>query len=408
VRRLRLAIYRPHANIWFRNTVSRILRRDPIPNKYAPLLDYWLGADVELVFASCLIASPHWRGWQTRCADALELWLWRRLNHLHGARLAFSAAALGRCDVLFLMHYGNFTDETEDMAQHGCPLAEGLAALPLKKVVHLTHFPYCPATGAANLAALRPDLLVAENNLAANSAYFRQHFGHIEVPFLCLPYTAARRFECRRAFAERTNKLVVTGSITYKMQDPAFRSFFGTEELQPMRRQLYEEAASFGSEMDCLVSDLNATRVQQRPGLWRRMVRSARRISGLQPADGYYSKDIVEIYNRYTMFAVPEEVCGLPAIGFVEGMACGAAYVGRIDAMYQDIGMQPGVHYIAYDGSVNDLMAQVRRYQQDTQLTLQIAQTGCTFARERLAASRVYDQFTAQLQQLADSGRVDG
>lgn len=400
-KRLQLAIYRPHANIWFRNTVSRILRKDPIPNKYAPLLDYLLRADIELVFVSNLMPSRI-----ARVSDAMELWLWRQLNGLHGSRLACSVRSAANCDVLFLMHYGNLTFETEDVAQTGGPLSRVLRQLPVMKVVHLTHFPYCSATGSANLVALRPDLLVAENNLAANATFFQIYFSSLaKVPFACLPYTPASRFQNRRPLDQRTNKMVVTGSITYKMQDPAFRSFFDTQELQPMRRRLYEARTNFPEEMDCLVSDLDATRAQPRHGLLRRIVTMGRRLSGMEAGISYYKNDIVETYNSYTMFSVPEEVCGLPAIGFVEGMACGAAYVGLVDPMYQDLGLQPGIHYIAYDGSVADLMTQVRFHQQHPEILYRIAKAGCAFVCSQFATEVVYGRFLAQLQQMVKSGR---
>jgi hypothetical protein len=61
--------------------------------------------------------------------------------------------------------------------------------------------------------------------------------------------------------------------------------------------------------------------------------------------------NIDDEYNKYKMFINAEEVIGLPGIGFVEGMACGTAYIGLRPPMYEDIGMEDRVHYIGYDGS---------------------------------------------------------
>jgi len=243
-------------------------------------------------------------------------------------------------------------------------------------------------------------LLVAESNLAANASFFQLHFATIRAPFLRLPFTAAPRFQARRPMADRVNKMVVTGSITYKMQDPAFVEFFQTQELQPMRRQLFEAAARYTSEMDCLVSDLDATRATRRPSRLRRAWALLRRLAGVRAQADYYRRDIVETYNSYAMFAVPEEVCGLPAIGFVEGMACGSAYVGLDAPMYRDLGMVPGVHYIAYDGSIDDLMSQVRYHQQHPECTQAIAEAGRRFAQTVLAADAVYGAFIGSLRDL--------
>lgn len=401
---LRLALYRPHSNIWFRNNMGRILRRDPLPNKYAPLLDYLRQSNtVELTFISRLDG-----GLLARLSDALQLWLWCRLTGLSGIRLAWTATGVRHAQVLFLMHYGNLTYENEAVARRGATVAKALEPLPLRKVVHMTHYAYCVDTGAENLAFLKPDLLVAESNLAVHANYFRAHFSRVKAPFICLPYIAAPRFQARRPFAQRINKLVVTGSITYKMQDPAFRQFFQTQELQPMRRKLFEVAVSYEAEMDCMVSDLDSTRATSRPHRLRRTWDAFRRITGVRAQSDYYRRDIVEIYNSYAMFAVPEEVCGLPAIGVVEGMACGSAYVGVEGPMYRDLGMLPGVHYIAYDGSVEDLMAQVRYYQQHPERTEAIAAAGCALARSVLGADAVYGAFVKNLRELAGSQGCSG
>lgn len=394
---LRLALYRPHSNIWFRNNLGRILRRDLLPNKYAPLLDHLGQADaVELAFVSRLDG-----GLLARLSDALQLWLWCRLIGLEATRQVWTTKGVERAHVLFLMHYGNLTYETESVARDCATAARAIASLAVRKVVHLTHYVYCPQIGANNLATVEPDLLVAESNLAVNASFFRLHFAKIRAPFLGLPFTAAARFQARRPMSERVNKMVVTGSITYKMRDPAFVDFFQTQELQPMRRKLFEAAARYTSEMDCLVSDLDATRATNRPSRLQRARALVRRLAGQRAQAEYYRRDIVETYNTYAMFAVPEEVCGLPAIGFVEGMACGSAYVGLDAPMYRGLGMVPGVHYIAYDGSIDDLMSQVQYHQQHPERTQAIAEAGRNFAQTVLAPDVVYGAFVSALRDLA-------
>lgn len=168
-----------------------------------------------------------------------------------------------------------------------------------------------------------------------------------------------------------------------------------------MRRDLFEAADRYTSEMDCLVSDLNATRAVTRPHKLGQLVAALRKMAGVRTQAGYYKRDIVDTYNSYTMFAVPEEVCGLPAIGFVEGMACGSAYVGVDGPMYRDLGMLPGVHFIAYDGTVDDLMAQVRHHQQHPERTAAIAAAGCALAQGVLGQQAVYGAFIGTLRQLA-------
>lgn len=394
-RRLKLALYRPHSNIWFKSTVGMILRRKPLPNKYAPFLNYLLESDVDVYFTSSLIHESNLKGFLKRVFDGLELVLWCLLNKisLRQVGLIFTGESLLDKDVLFLMHYGNFTFETQDVAAKGMALAQYLAKLKIFKVVHLTHYAYCSLIGAKNLVALRPDLLVAENNLATNSSFYQKFFTSVPSRFLCLPYTPAFRFQNRKSFDQRINKLVVTGSITYKMKSPEFIEFYGVDELQPMRRKLYDLMEIYQEQMDCLISDLDASRNTKSRYTQNSLIAIVRKVFGRHMQENYYKKDIAEIYNSYAMFAVPEEICDLPAIGFVEGMACGSAFVGLDLPQYRDLGMIPGVHYISYDGTVDNLMNIVKYYQQSPDELSGIAKAGNEFVRKNFVADKVYSQF---------------
>lgn len=402
-RPLQLVLYRPHANIWFKNTVGRILKRKPLPNKYAPLLDYLLSSGVSLHLACHLGEMSTVVGLLKRLRDGFELILWCLFNQISLSKvsLVFTSASLAKKDVLLLMHYGNFTYETEALSHSGLELAHFLARVNIPKVVHLTHYAYCATSGARNLVALRPSLLVAENNLAANSLYYKKYFNQVSGFFCSLPYIPAERFQERKPLAQRINKLVVTGSITYKMKNPEFIEFYQVNELQPLRRRLYEQAGEYLEQMDCLISDLDASRATRKESTINSWHKIVNRFRGSAVQNDYYKKDIVDIYNTYTMFTVPEEICDLPAIGFVEGMACGTAYLGLRNPMYEDIGMLAGVHYITYDGTVGDLMAKVSHYQQHPEEVARIAQEGSRFVREQLNAQTIYGKFLERLQSVA-------
>ena len=74
---------------------------------------------------------------------------------------------------------------------------------------------------------------------------------------------------------------------------------------------------------------------------------------------------MVEAFNNYKMCIVGEEILGIPGIGFVEGMACGCAYLGVDSPAYRDWGLIPGEHFVAYDGSKEDLRTKIEYYQKD-------------------------------------------
>lgn len=397
-RPLRLVIYQPHREIWFKDPVRLILRGESLPHKYEQFFDALLASDIEIYFLPSMFPGLGWKQLLRHLFDPVELLLWKRLNRVPGGRIMLSKAGLHSKDAIFFMHYGNFTHEQASLAACGQALARRLADVGILKIAHLTHYAYYPEIGARNLRELGVGLVVAENDLRSNSKLFQKHFWSLEAECWRLPYAAADRFNCVTPFSERTNKLVATGSITYKMTDPEFIDFYHTDELQPLRRQLYERATEFPAEVDSLISDLNATRASGKPpeSTWRKILK---RWMQRHPQHGYYRRNIVDAYNSYTMFAVPEEVCDLPAIGFAEGMACGCAYFGLDDPMYRDLGMLPGVHYVAHDGTVEGMIARIRHYQHpDHRAELEaIAARGCELVNATLRPGIVNRAFIERL-----------
>lgn len=398
---LQIVLFRPHQEIWFKDPVRHILRGESLPHKYGPMFDALLAGGAKIHVSTFLARRPGLKGWLQYLLDPFELMLWARLNRIESGKVGFvfTRAGLRDKDVLFFMHYGNFTHEHVFLAEQGERLARCLADVKIQKVVHFTHYAYRPAIGARNLALLGSDLHVAENDLKRHSAFYRKHFGALDADFSCLPFIASPRFQSTTPFRERAPKLVATGSITYRMTDPDFTGFYGTDDLQPLRRKIHDRAHEFGAEIDSLISDLSASRpADAKPAsTWRRLLqRMSRR---RHPQHGYYRKNIVEVYNSYRMFAVPEEVCDLPAIGVVEGMACGSAYFGLDDPMYRDIGMIPGVHYVSHDGTPEGLAAKVRHYQQPENLAEleQIAARGQALVDEKFRAEVVYPNFVKML-----------
>jgi spore maturation protein CgeB len=93
------------------------------------------------------------------------------------------------------------------------------------------------------------------------------------------------------------------------------------------------------------------------------------------------------------MFIVPEEINDLPAIGAVEGMACGCAYIGKIDPMYTDLGFIPNVHYIGYDGSLKDLIIKISYFQKHAKQLEKIASAGYKFVTAKYNGPFVAQNF---------------
>lgn len=116
----------------------------------------------------------------------------------------------------------------------------------------------------------------------------------------------------------------------------------------------------------------------------------------------YMKFNIVEKYNQYKMFIVPEEAIDLPGIGFVEGMACGSVYIGKFDPMYTDLGLKPGIHYIGYDGTLRDLKRKINFYQKHPQQLEKIAKKGYEYVTKNFNGTTVARKFWEDLEKLAE------
>lgn len=280
---------------------------------------------------------------------------------------------------------------------------EGLDSLKGKKVVHMNHF--CAREGiernAAILSKVRFDAFASESDLSERSAFFREHFGFLRKPTLLLPYTYQERFRNRTPFEERTNRAVATGSLL-KDAGLGLEHFFQGKCLHPMRLAIFENRESLSGLLDSLISDYleDVPRCGAKGGWFGRLRGwyTMNFVMGRQKR--YRSFDIVAKYNEYRMSVVPEEVIGLPAIGFVESMACGCAYIGLDHSMYRDIGLVPGRHYIAYDGTLPGLAEAIRLYRNRPEALRRIAEEGCRFVREHFDPQAVAARFYSGLTEL--------
>jgi hypothetical protein len=393
---IKIVFYRPHVNVWFKNPIVNFIKRQLLPNKYEQFFDSILKSNLDVYFTNDLFQRKGLKGFVRSIIDTLQLIIWCALNKISLRRVGFifNKNGLKDKDVLFMMLYGNLTHESIFLAKNGKQLADCLSGVDIYKIIHMTHYAYNPVISSLNLKSLSPDLLLAENNLLKNSTFFKHFFGDIPHQFYQLSYTPAKRFIKYKKYRDRINKLVVTGTITFKMQQDDFINFYKTNELQPLRRILYENAHKFTKQMDCMISDLNASRETiSALNRLQYLIKFFEKKFGIHPQKRYYKQNIVDIYNSYRMFTVPEELSDLPAIGFVEGMACGSAFFGLNNPMYSDLGMLPNIHYIAYDGSLEDLMRKVSYYQiHNDQLDL-IASNGYEFVLKNLNAETVYEKF---------------
>ncbi len=237
---------------------------------------------------------------------------------------------------------------------------------------------------AQAMQRLDPDLMFNESDMQKRFVGFNEYFEWFHKQYLVIPFVFAERFKVLKPYAQRQNKAVSVGTVTYPNY---IVKYYGHNCLQPARKQVYDHAQELKPWVDCFNSDyLEDTKLMEAKAGDNPVIKVFKRLydkffTGHQKK--YYSFDMVEKFNDYKMCVVGEEITGLPGIGFVEGMASGCAYIGQTVGYYEDYGMKEGVHYIGYDGTLDDLKAKISYYQQpEHQQELEaIATTGCEFVR---------------------------
>lgn len=240
-----------------------------------------------------------------------------------------------------------------------------------------------------------------EVNLSQSSALYRKYY-QIEKPWVVIPFVFAERFENIKPFGERLNKCFSTGTITYKEHEE-FLSVYGNPCDQPVRKFVKDNPDFFKDTVDCYSSDY----LEDEPGKKYvagenpliRLYKKYYNLCHVGKQKKYFSFNMVEKFNEYKMHVVGEEILGVPGIGYVEGMACGSAYIGLDSPMYRDLGLIPGVHYIAYDGTKEGLRRTVEKYQKEEfQGELErIANCGSEYVRKNFCGDSVAKKLVDEL-----------
>lgn len=268
------------------------------------------------------------------------------------------------------------------------------------KAIGMIHF-WGKRNESALMKQINPDVLFNETDLAKHSEIFKRYYSWYNKDFIVHPFVFAPRFKRKKPFAERECKAFATGTITYK-NDPDFLEVYGDPCDQPARKQIKDNAEALKDLIYCTSSDYSENAKQVKPKHDNVITRFYKKLHYKMfesQQKSYYSFDMVESFNNYKMCIVGEEILGIPGIGFVEGMACGCAYIGQTTGYYEDYGMQEGVHYIGYNGTLEDLKAKITYYQQpEHQEELErIANAGYEFAQKYFNGQYSADKLMTEL-----------
>lgn len=269
------------------------------------------------------------------------------------------------------------------------------------KAVHMIHF-HGEQSDSDMICKAKPDYLINECDLSRTSEIFREYYSWYNNSFIVHPFVAAPRFNYNKQFEDREKRCFSTGTITYK-KHPEFLRVYGDSCDQPTRKQILSNAEELEPQCACYNSDyLEDTDMKPylpQDNFFQHYYKVWYNLTHAGHQKKYFSFNMVDKFNDFQMCLVGEEVLGVPGIGFVEGMSCGCAYIGQKIGYYEDLGMEEGVHYIGYDGTLEDLIAKITYYQQPEHQTelKTIAENGYKFAQEHFRGEQVATELLNKL-----------
>lgn len=398
---MRIVFVNLHANEFLVKTLNKFIFKQSVAIKHKYILDYLLSRD-DVEVCSFINKRGLSLSYSTRNRF---LQSFRFLDH----RITMHKNGIPMSKIKVLKHEDEIRhDDLVILYQIFGPQFEFDKRPDAFIAVSQLHF---ALSASAMMEKVDPDLMFNESNMQQRFVGFNEYFGWFHKQYMVIPFVFAPRFKVIKPFAERQNKAVSVGTVTY----PGYLiKYYGHDCLQPARKQVYDNARELTPWVDCFNSDyLEDDKLSKHSANDSKLVRTFKRLHDkffVGHQKKYYSFDMVEKFNDYKMCIVGEEIVGLPGIGFVEGMACGCAYLGQTVGYYEDYGMKEGVHYIGYDGTLDDLKTKITYYQQpEHQQELEtIARTGCEFVRSHFngpaaAESLLNNLLEAQRRWLADN-----
>lgn len=370
-----------HANEFLVKTASKFIWKQSCAFKHKYFLDYLLSnPDIEV----CNYINEDGFTLAKSLPRPL-MWILRKLRFWEN-RIVMRKNGISKKQVKVIRRKDIRPDDIVVGYRHVPSSLTDMGDINAFKVISMIHF-HGEESDSKLIERAAPNLLINESDLNKYSEIFRKYYSWYKGEFIVHPFVAAQRFNRNKSFSERECRCFSTGTITYKLHKE-FLDVYGDSCDQPTRKQILVNAEDLRQYVACYNSDyledtdtIKYLPTDSKLTHYRKVLYNLRH-TGKQKK--YFSFNMVDKFNDFKMCLVGEEVLGIPGIGFVEGMACGCAYIGQNHGYYEDYGMIEGVHYIGYDGTIDDLKAKISYYQQPEhqEELMRIATAGYEFAQK--------------------------
>lgn len=400
---MRIVFENLHENLFLLRSSEAITSgRKPWPAKHWNLLEYYL-AKWEKVYIY-INAKGSWfengeykflNNEATRIAECRVIC---KINKIPWRRVVILKEQDIREDDILITYLYSLGDNTN----------HGLDRINCYKVLDMNHF-YARIPQYRFLPLF--DCLVSESDFFSDSKLLKSSSYYTEHPYdsVVMPYAFRRRFIRKVPFEKRKNKAVATGTcrVLHGTRYRELRTAYHVNCLHPMRICIYRHKEEWADYIDSKVSlwpddELKKEDTSERKTFIKSTkVLEKRYILKYLGQKKYYSFDMVDLYNQYKMAIIGEEIVGSPAVGFVEAMACGCAFVGLENSIYEKYGMESGIHYIGYNGTSEDMLKKISYYQRHEKELEEIAESGYQFALKNFNGETVARNHYSKLCSLA-------
>ena len=401
---MRIVFYNPQASVVIGTTLYNWLLGIFSYNKYLYLIKNKPIYQDNLIFfidSNGTSLLPKWLGKIVH--PKMELYFWLFINHISPFKVTIltSPKDISKNDILIGFSVNLLDNSKSDLST--------LSKIKCIKLFHLTHFIQNTTLISENAKRIKVNYFFAENNLFKNSPYFRKYFNWYKKDVYTLPFAFRDQFKETAPFSSRKNKAMAIGTVVdvgtteSSNKFKHFTSFFKTTIIQPMRYSIYSERQKNKLYIDSYISELYENK--QKTESKTQIERLSNAIFNATKATKrtYFSFSMTDIFNKYKMFVNGEEISNLPGIGFVQGMACGCAYIAQNDPMYTDIGLIPDKHYISYDGTMTGLINKIKQFQNNPMKLREISESGRYFIRHHFSKVFIANHFFEDLYHFSNS-----
>ncbi len=332
--------------------------------------------------------------WIRKIILRIEIAIWLRINKItNNVSVHWSLDSIRNRSLIYVFSYKNCVGSFD---QRKLAINEFTNAL-----INLSHYFIRTSEKAANIDSLSNAILHVDSDLSDNK-YFRTFFPN-PPPLIVLPFSVGSRFVVKRPPSKRSLKCVATGTFhNLSKEHPSdyyrdFINFFKKDTYHPIRKALFQRRTELTNWLECYVwpyRELNGKRALSAK------LKSLLQLDVVQ--SGYFSVDLVCLYNQYQFAIIGEEITGAPALGFFEAMACGCICLGSRGSYYDGLGLQPEVHYIEHDGSVESIRAAISRISASSTLMQAIVCAGQNYIAKHCTPEANWANLLASLKRIAD------